>query len=254
MRNYFAFLKKEWLESARTYKLLIMLIVFFIFGLLSPLTAKLLPEIMSSVMTDGIIINLPEPAAIDSWTQFFKNISQMGLFVIVILFSGILSTELSKGTLVNMLTKGLSRSTVILSKFSSMATLWTISYILAFIVALGYTVYLFPDDAISNLLFSVFCLWLFGIFLLASLMFASTLVKSNYGCLLITGALLVVLIIFNMIPGLQKFNPLSLATNNIALLTNEAEIYQLLFAVVISITCSLLLIMASVIVFRKRQL
>ena len=254
MRNYLAFLKKELLESARTYKLLIILIVFFVFGILSPLTAKLLPDIMSSVMTDGIIINLPEPAAIDSWMQFFKNISQMGLFVTVILFSGILSTELSKGTLVNMLTKGLSRSTVILSKFTSMATLWTISYILAFVVALGYTVYLFPNDTMSNLLFSVFCLWLFGIFLLAVLMFASTLVKSNYGCLLITGAFLVVLLIFNMFPGLQNFNPLSLATNNIALLTNDAEVSKLSFAVAIAIVCSLLLIMASVMVFRKRQL
>jgi ABC-2 type transport system permease protein len=254
MRNYFAFLKKEYLESARTYKLLILLIVFFVFGILSPLTAKLLPEIMSSVMTDGIVINLPEPAAIDSWTQFFKNISQMGLFVTVILFSGILSTELSKGTLVNMLTKGLSRSTVILSKFTSMATLWTMSYILAFVVALGYTVYLFPHDAIYNLLFSVFCLWLFGVFLLAALMFASTLVKNNYGCLLITGAFLVVLIILNMIPGLQKFNPLSLATNNVALLTNEVEISKLIFAVVIAIVFSLLLVTASVMVFRKRQI
>jgi ABC-2 type transport system permease protein len=254
MRNYFAFLKKELLESARTYKLLIMLIVFFVFGIMSPLTAKLLPEIMSSVMTDGIIINLPEPAAIDSWTQFFKNISQIGLFVTVILFSGILSSELSKGTLVNMLTKGLSRSTVILSKFTSIVTVWTISYILAFVVAFGYTVYLFPNDAISNLLFSVFCLWLFGVFLLAALMFASTLVKSNYGCLLITGAILVVLVIFNMFPALQKYNPLSLATNNVALLTNDVEVSKLLYAVAVSIVCSLLLIIASVTVFRKRQL
>jgi ABC-2 type transport system permease protein len=85
-------------------------------------------------------------------------------------------------------------------------------------------------------------------------MFASTLVKNNYGCLLITGAFLVVLIILNMIPGLQKFNPLSLATNNVALLTNEVEISKLIFAVVIAIVFSLLLVTASVMVFRKRQI
>jgi ABC-2 type transport system permease protein len=71
---------------------------------------------------------------------------------------------------------------------------------------------------------------------------------------LITGAILVVLVIFNMFPALQKYNPLSLATNNVALLTNDVEVSKLLYAVAVSIVCSLLLIIASVTVFRKRQL
>lgn len=70
--------------------------------MMSPLAAKLLPQILAS---EGISITLPDPSAIDSWSQFFKNISQMGLIVTVILFSGVLGTELSKGTLINMLTK-----------------------------------------------------------------------------------------------------------------------------------------------------
>jgi len=38
MNNYFAFLKKELLENIRTYKMLIMLLVFFVFGIMNPLT------------------------------------------------------------------------------------------------------------------------------------------------------------------------------------------------------------------------
>lgn len=44
MRGYLAFVKKELLEQVRTYKLLILLLVFFIFGMLSPLMAKLMPK------------------------------------------------------------------------------------------------------------------------------------------------------------------------------------------------------------------
>lgn len=116
MRGYLAFVKKELLEQVRTYKLLILFLVFFIFGMLSPLMAKLMPEILSQMPMDGITITIPDPTAIDSYSQFFKNLTQMGLIVLVLLFSGTLTTELSKGTLINVLTKGLTRYAVILAK------------------------------------------------------------------------------------------------------------------------------------------
>ncbi|WP_222860725.1 hypothetical protein [Paenibacillus antibioticophila] len=93
-----------------------MIAVFFIVGMLSPLTAKLMPELLSSFLPEGMTLTIAEPTALDAWIQFFKNTSQMGLILIVILFSGILGTELTRGTLINMLTKGLSRHAVILSK------------------------------------------------------------------------------------------------------------------------------------------
>jgi len=96
VKGYFAFLKKEFFEYTKTYKLFIMLMIFIIFGITNPLIAKLMPEIVGSLVTDGVVITLPEPTAYDAWAQFFKNATQMGLFVMVILFSGVLSSELSK--------------------------------------------------------------------------------------------------------------------------------------------------------------
>ena len=66
MRGYLAFVKKELLEQVRTYKLLILFLVFFIFGMLSPLMAKLMPEILRQMPMDGITITIPDPTAIDS--------------------------------------------------------------------------------------------------------------------------------------------------------------------------------------------
>ena len=45
MRTYLSFTKKEFTENWRTFKLMIMLVVFLIFGLMSPLMAKLTPNI-----------------------------------------------------------------------------------------------------------------------------------------------------------------------------------------------------------------
>ena len=94
MNGCLAFLKKEISEYIRTYKLLIMLAVFGVFGITNPLMAKLLPEILGSLMTDGIIITIPEATAYDAWMQFFKNATQIGIDCNSDLFSSVLSSEL----------------------------------------------------------------------------------------------------------------------------------------------------------------
>jgi len=254
MKGYLAFLKKEIYEYAKTYKLLIMLSVFAVFGITNPLMAKLLPEILESLMTDGIVITLPEPTAYDAWTQFFKNATQMGLIVMAILFSGVLSSELSKGTLINLLTKGLSRTAVILSKYTCMALVWTASIALCFGLTYVYTLYLFPKDETSNLMFSAFCLWQFGLFLLAVLLFSAALTKSSYGCLLITGIFIVACMIFNIIPSAHKYNPISLASNNMGLIMNSVKASSIYGAVLVSFILSLIFVLLSVIIFKKKQL
>jgi ABC-2 type transport system permease protein len=254
MNGCLAFLKKEISEYIRTYKLLIMLAVFAVFGITNPLMAKLLPEILGSLMTDGIIITIPEATAYDAWTQFFKNATQMGLIVTVILFSSVLSSELTRGTLINLLTKGLSRTAVILSKYTCMVLLWTASIALCFGLTYGYTVYLFPEGETSNLLFSVFCLWLFGLFLLAALLLSAVLTKSSYGCLLITGGAVAACMLVNIIPAAHRYNPISLATDNMALITKSVEPSSLYISILVSSVLSLLFVSLSALLFRKKQL
>lgn len=254
MRHYIAFLKKEIMESVRTYRLFIVLIVFALFGVMNPLVAKLTPHIIKTLIPDGNLISIPEATALDSWAQFFKNITQMGLIVTILVFSGILVTELSKGTLINMLTKGLSRQAVILSKFTSMILIWTLSLVVSFIITWAYTIYLFPDDQINNLLFSVFCLWLFGAFLFALLMFSSTITNTNYASLIIVGVTVVVGILLNMAQGLQKYNPISLATSNMELLIVTRSPADLYNAIGVTFIMIVILIISSIVSFGKKQI
>lgn len=254
MTQYIAFLKKELVESVRTYKLFIMVIVFSLFGVMNPLAAKLTPYLIETLIPDGNMINLPEPTALDSWAQFFKNINQMGLIVTILVFSGILVGEISKGTLINMLTKGLSRKAIILSKFSSMILIWTVSVALSFVITWGYTVYLFPDDGTSNLLFSVFCLWLYGSFLISILMFSSTIVTTNYASLILVGLTVVTGMLLNIIPRFQKYNPISLSTRNMELVGGTISPNDLYLTIGITTAIMIILLILSVLIFRKKQI
>ena len=254
MNDYLVFLKKELIEYARTYKLLILLIVFIIFGITNPLIAKLTPELLASFMPEGMLVAIPEPTALDSWAQFFKNTQQMGIIVLVLVFSGVLSNELSRGTLINLLTKGLSREAVIIGKFLAMLSVWSLSVLLSSLLTLVYTIYLFPGDQVQNLVLAVFCMWLFGAFLLAVLLGSATLVSGNYGSLLLTGLTVVVLLILNIIPGATRFNPISLANRNMELVSNTTEASALFAAIGVTGLAILGLITLTVYVFRRKRL
>lgn len=254
MRAYLSFTKKEFLGNLRTYKLMIMFLVFLLFGMLGPITAKLTPKLLETLITEGITITLPEPSAFDSWAQFFKNVSQMGLFVVVILFSGMMANEYSHSTLINVLTKGLRRSTVILSKFTAATIIWTGSYLVCFLMSYFYTEYFWPDDKIINLFSSVFYLWVFGILLLAVLSLGGVLFKNSYGCLLFTGGVIVILYLLNIIPAIQKYNPVALISSNMALLKGQAIPMDLFPSLVVSAVAILILITSAIGLFNKKQL
>lgn len=254
MSHFLVFVKKELVEYVRTYKLLILLVVFIIFGIMNPLVAKLTPELLTSFMPEGMFVTIPEPTALDSWAQFFKNTQQMGLIVLLLVFSGVLGTELTKGTLINLLTKGLSRQAVVLAKYTAMVLVWTLSVVVSAMLTWIYTVYLFPDGPMGYLFVAIFCMWLFGVFLLVLLLASATMVRGNYGGLLLTGLALVILMVVNIFPEAHTFNPLSLGAKNMSLVSGTVDPSSLYAAMVVSTLAICGLLFLSVLVFQKKEL
>lgn len=253
MRAFIAFTKKEFIESVRTYKLFIIFAVFLLFGMLNPIMAKILPEILSSITPSGISITLAVATPLDSWIQFYKNMSGMLIIVFVIVYSGAIATELSRGTLVNMLTKGLSRKTVILSKFTSTTLIWTIGYLICFGTTLAYTVYLLPGE-LPNIMFAAFCMWLFGVLIISIMLFGGILFGNIYGSLLVTGGFAALLMLLNIVEKMQKFNPYLLSTGNIPLLTSSMAVSDFTAAIATSIIIIFIALIGGIISFNKKQL
>jgi len=259
MKNYFIFLKKELFEAAKTYKILIMGAVFLIFGMGSPLMAKFTPEIIKWAMeSDPAMAGMDfsglitQPAALDSWYQFYSNIGQMGFIVLVVIFSGMLSSELSSGTLIIMLSKGLSRCAVILSKLTSAVLIWTGSFILSFLTAWLYTSYIF-DNTVMNLFFAMLCLWVFGLFLLTVTAFMATLVNKSYACMFSAGAVVIILSLIDLIPKIKKYNPLSLSISSRMLLSNDVIPKDFLPAIIVTVILIAVFTVFAVITFNKRK-
>lgn len=254
MTQAIALFKKEFLEFSRNYKLLIIICVFFFFAFGSPLAAKFMPTILSEFLPKEVADSFPAPSAFDSWEQFFKNISQLGLFVIVLIFGSTLASERQSGTLIILLTKGLSRKTVIIVKFIFAVVVWTVSYVSAFIITFAYTKYYWPDDIVDNLFLAIFLLWLFGLLLIAFIILGNVLFRSLFSTLLFILGALVVLFILSLFPKLENIALLRFISENNAILHGQFDWADYFIPIGFSFGLTLAMIVLAIQLFNRKSL
>lgn len=254
MKGTRAFFKKEVIEHLRNYKLFIFMIVFAIIGILSPLTAKFLPELLESLMDENITIIIQDPTYVDSWVQFFSNINQIGLVVMVLVFSPIMAREYEKGTLVHMVTKGLPRLSIYSAKLAILYLSWTLFYWFSFAITLGYTYFYFPDSSTDGLFLATFSLYVFGLMLLALLLFSAILLESTFAPLLAVVGTIGMLFIGEMLPAVQEWSPLQLNTRNGEWLMGMEMDREIIQSFGLTALLTLLFIVGGGVVFKKKAI
>ncbi len=236
----------------KNYRFLILFTVFLTFGIMSAFLAKFMPEILSALAADMEMTS--EPVALDAWKQFYKNISGVGFSAFIILFGSCLSNEYSKGTLVLMVTKGLSRKAVILAKYTVAAALMTISYWIGYAATYGYTALLWNDNRLSNVAFAAVSLWIVGFLYLSILMIGCVIFRQTFTSILFTGGIVAIISLLGMIEPIAKFNPFILTSKNIDLISGEAVPAEFMIPAVISIALSILGVLIAIRLFNKKQL
>lgn len=210
MKQMSALIKKEWMEQVRTGRLWLLLILFVLFGIMSPALAKMTPwmfEMMGdSLKEQGISVGIIEVTAFTSWQQYYKN-SFMLLLVPAVLFSGSVTGEYQQGTLIPVLTKGVSPGKVLAAKAAVQLMLWSICYGLAFGITWAYTAYFWDNGKVPHCLFAGFCIYLLGCWMIALLLAGSVFLKSSMSVLLFAGGVTAVSYFIGMIPEAAEWLP-----------------------------------------------
>lgn len=252
MNAFFAFTQKEILEIWRTKKILLLLVIFSLFGMMNPLIAKLTPEILK--ISFGESVPIPTPTSLDSWTQFYKNISQMGVYLFAIIFSGIVSQEVIKGTLIPLTTKGLKRCPVILSKWVVLYAQWLLSILWCFGITYGYTWYYFPDNNSPHPWLAVLPLLVFGLFLTSVIVFTSVVAKNPFEGLILTIAVMIIGYIANLFEAVKNWNPISLIGQNLAILQDKSVLSDLFPSLLLTSVLALGGLLSAVFIFKNKKL
>ena len=201
-------LRKELLEQWRTYRALVVGAVLLAFGLLSPLTAKLTPELIRLIPNGDQLAGLiPAPTALDAVAQYLKNMSQFAVILALLLTMGAVTQEKERGTAAMMLSKPLPRWAFLAAKFAALGLTFGASLALAGAGAYYYTWLLFgPLDlaawvAVNGLLL------VFTLVYVAVTLLCSVLTRSQAAAGGIAFGVLVLLTILGALPQVGQYLP-----------------------------------------------
>lgn len=257
MTGFSAFMKKEWMECRRSSKIYILLGIFVLLGILGPVMALYTPELLKYVAeasgTDMLGDLITEARSLDSWIQFFKNIGQIGLIVMVIMYAGSFSYEYAGGKLTNLVSKGLSRSAVVMAKLIVTSVSFTFYYFLSMLATLIMTEVFWPGSYCGRELMASALLWLYGIMLICVLMLGGAIFKRFIGNLLFTGGFVILLLIPTIITQLDKYNPSSLSSYNVVYIDGVIELDFFMWpAIIAGIICVASIVAAMIVIKRKK--
>lgn len=220
-------LRKELLEQTRTMRIFVVAIVFALFGILSPLTAKYLPDILKAVGGDQIPLGLiPTPKTADAVDQFLKNLGQFGAFTAILLAMGAVATEKERGTAALILTKPASRAAFLVAKLVAISVDLFVATAAAGVLGYYYTVVVFEALPVPGYAAMCGLLWISMVVYAALTFLGSTLVRSAAAGAGIGFLLLVVTGIVSALPTIGPYMPESLAipARALALGTTPADV------------------------------
>jgi len=119
-------IRKELLETVRTFRLPIVVGLFAVVGIGSPLLARFTPEIVEALAGDmGIPVPTPTvEAAID---QLLKNLAQFGGLTAILLAMGSVAAEKERGTAALLLTKPVGRAAFLGAKVAALGLVFLLA-------------------------------------------------------------------------------------------------------------------------------
>ena len=199
-------IRKELLESVRTFRLPIVVGLFAVVGIGSPLLARFTPEIVEALAGD-MGIPVPAPTVVAAIDQLLKNVAQFGGLTAILLAMGSVAAEKERGTAALLLTKPVGRAAFLGAKVAALGLVLLAAVAVATIGGWIYTAILFEPPSASGFAGLGVLVWL-SLFAYAAITFvASTLTRSALAAAGIGFVALVGLGIASAFPEVGRFLP-----------------------------------------------
>lgn len=256
-QGYRVLLAKELRESWRTRRLPLITLLFVLVGLMSPLTAKFLPDILKATLGDQLQgIPMPTVDPLASVGQLQKNLGQLGALAAIALAMGAVSGELDRGTAALVLSQPVGRPAFLAAKLTAIGVVLGIATVLAVVVAWIYTAILIQPTGVGGWAALTVLDWL-GLFVWAALtLWASAATGSTTAAAGLGFVAMIVLSLAAVVPALERLLPAGLTTPAMTLAagTGEVDTAKLATAIVGSAVIALVAAGGAVAAFRRREL
>ena len=184
MTGFGAFLAKELREVLATWRLFVLPVTLLFCAVSSPLLALATPYLVKSVA--NLPLTLPDPTVADAYAQWTKNLGQLVLLVVIVVFSSAVNGERTSGTAAIALSKGLTPAAFVVAKVTAAFALVTVPTALATAVMGLTTRAVFGEVSWGTLVratvaWLVLALWCVAVVILLSAVLDSTSATAGLG-------------------------------------------------------------------------
>jgi ABC-2 type transport system permease protein len=223
MNGFGVLVRKELREAWRSRRLPAVAIMFVAIGILSPLTARYLPEILKAALGDQLTVPIPAPTPSDAVLQLQKNLGQLGAFAAIVLAMGAVSNEKERGTAAFVLTKPVDRGAFLGAKLATIGVVLALATLAAVVVGWVYTAILFEPGPVDGWAALAVLIWLQLSSWAAISFLGSTVLGSSAAAATIGVCALIGVSLISAIPGVGRFLPPGLDGPALALATGRVD-------------------------------
>jgi len=240
-----------WLRMIRSPRALALGGVYVVFGLLGPVVAKYMQDIVKRFQS-GLTITVAHPTAKDGIANYISQVSQTGLIVVVVIAAGALTFDARRGVATFLRTRVDSMWRLVIPRFVVSAAAAVIAYTLGTVAAWYETALLLgappPGAMLAGLLYGSVYL----IFAVAAVATAASVARSTLGTIGVALAFILVLPIAGVIKPIHPWLPSTLVTAPVALLTGS-RFADFLPALAVAVAASGLLLAVCAFRLRRRE-
>jgi ABC-2 type transport system permease protein len=255
MSGFGSFVRKEALEILRTWRIWVLPGILLFFAASGPVMAKFTPEILKAVagMPPALIEKLvPAPTFLDAYAQWIKNLSQTGMFALVIIYGGLVSSERKSGTAILVLTKPLSREAFVVAKAVVHGAFLAITVTVGTLLTWGGTALTFGTAPAGPLWTAALCWLFFGLMFLALMTLLSVLLPSQAGAAGVGIGVFALVTLATAYKPALLYTPAGLATAP-AVLASGAP-FPVMWPLLSSVVLTFALVAAAATAFRRQEL
>lgn len=253
MSGFAAFAGKEAREILRTWRIWVLPGILLFFALTGPVLARFTPEILGALAGDQLKgFTVPTPTYLDAYAQWVKNLSQIGLFALIIIYGSIISSERKSGTAVLVLTKPVSRTAFVIAKALVHSAFLTVLVVAGTLLTWGLTAVVFKEAPGSALWSSALAWLVFGILFIALMTLLSVVIGSAAGAAGAGLGAYALVSIAAIWKPLGTYSPAALTTQPAALAAGQD--IAVLWPVLTSLLLAAVLVALATVAFRRRDL
>lgn len=196
----------EWLRLVRTSRWLLLVGAYGVSGVLGPVTARYLGELVDRFGA-GIEIVVPDPVPADGIAQFVANASQFGLLAVVVVAAGALAIDARSEVGAFLRTRVERAGTLLWPRFAIAAAASIVTFLLGTAVAWGLTAALLGAVDAGGMVLGTALGALYLVVVVAVVAAAGTVTRSVVATVFASLGIVILLPIVGLVPGLGDWLP-----------------------------------------------